>query len=304
MTLSSHWPSAAGLALGYLADRVFGDPRRCHPVAAFGATASWLETRCYADTQAAGVLHTGALVGAAAGLGAALERLIANRSAATVITTAAATWVVLGGRSLSREAATISAQLSSAKLTAARNQVRNLVGRDTADLSTEEVARATVESVAENASDAVVAPLLWGALAGLPGLLGYRAVNTLDAMIGHRSARYRRFGWAAARWTISSTGSRARLAAAGGRHLGAAGWWLPPTWLSTWSGATPASIRSPNAGVVEAAFAGALNVRLGGRNVYHGRVEDRGILADGRTVQVADIAQGAPPCATAVSLSA
>jgi adenosylcobinamide-phosphate synthase len=301
MTLSSHWPSAAGLALGYLADRVFGDPRRCHPVAAFGATASWLETRCYADTQAAGVLHTGALVGAAAGLGAALERLIANRSAATVITTAAATWVVLGGRSLSREAATISAQLSGAKLTAARNQVRNLVGRDTADLSTEEVARATVESVAENASDAVVAPLLWGAFAGLPGLLGYRAVNTLDAMTGHRSARYGRFGWSAARLDDLANWIPARLAAL------AAALWAPLV------GGTPdmaiAVVRrdasqhpSPNAGVVEAAFAGALNVRLGGRNVYDGRIEDRGILGKGRTVQVADIAR-ANRLTNAVSLS-
>src|SRR5205823_5205943 len=78
-------------------------------------------------------------------------------------------------------------------------RVRNLVGRETAGLSAAEVARAAVESVAENTSDAVVAPLFWGVVAGVPGLLCYRAVNTLDAMIGHRSARYLRFGWAAAR---------------------------------------------------------------------------------------------------------
>src|SRR5215217_7326795 len=135
----------------------------------------------------------------AAALGAALERLIANRPVTTMMTTAIATWTVLGGRSLSREAATIAAQLANGQLPAAREQVRHLVGRETAELSTEEVVRATVESLAENASDAVLAPLLWGALAGLPGLLGYRAVNTLDAKIGHRSARYLRFGWAAAR---------------------------------------------------------------------------------------------------------
>ena len=173
----------------------------------------------YADQQAAGLLHTGALVGAAAGLGAVLERLIADRATATVLSTAAATWAVLGGRSLSREAATIAAQLTTQNLAAARDQVRHLVGRDTAELSTGEVARATVESLAENASDAVVAPLLWGALAGLPGLLGYRAANTLDAMIGHRSPRYRRFGWAAARLDDLANWVPARLAA-----LAAAAW--------------------------------------------------------------------------------
>ncbi len=215
-----------GLGLGYLADRVFGDPRRGHPVAAFGTAASWLEARCYADRQIAGLLHAGTLVGAATGFGAGLERLIANRSAATVITTAAATWAVLGGRSLSREAATVAGQLADrAAGVAARSQVRHLVGRDTAELSTEEVARATVESLAENASDAVVAPLLWGAFAGLPGLLGYRAVNTLDAMIGHRTPRYLRFGWAAARLDDLANWVPARRGRTGSRRLGTAGRW-------------------------------------------------------------------------------
>ena len=113
-------------------------------------------------------MHTAVLVGSAIGLGVALERLIVNRPLITVVTTAAATWAVLGGRSLSREAATVAEQLAEGNLIAARDQVRHLVGRDTAELSTEEVARATVESVAENASDAVVAPLLWGAGAGVP----------------------------------------------------------------------------------------------------------------------------------------
>jgi adenosylcobinamide-phosphate synthase len=302
MTLSRHWASAAGLALGYFADRVFGDPRRGHPVAAFGAAATWLETHTYADRQAAGVLHTAALVGAAAGLGVVLERLIADRATATVLSTAAATWAVLGGRSLSREAATIAGQLTSQNLAGAKDQVRHLVGRDTAELSTEEVARATVESVAENASDAVVAPLLWGAFAGLPGLLGYRAANTLDAMIGHRSPRYLRFGWAAARLDDLANWVPARVAAA-----------AAATWAPLVGGTAGKAIRvvrrdadqhpSPNAGVVEAAFAGALDIRLGGRNRYSGAIEDRGTLGDGRTVQIADIAR-ASRLAGAVSISA
>jgi adenosylcobinamide-phosphate synthase len=302
MTLSRNWPSAAGLALGYLADRVFGDPHRGHPVAVFGAAAGWLERRCYADRHGAGLMYTTALVGAAAALGAAFERLPARHSAAKMLTTAVVTWTVLGGRSLAREAATIAKQLSDGELMAARVQVRNLVGRDTAELSADEVARATVESVAENASDAVVAPLLWGAVAGLPGLLGYRAANTLDAMIGHRSRRYRRFGWAAARLDDLLNWVPARLAA-----LGAA------ACAPVVAGSAEHAIRvvrrdagqhpSPNAGVIEAAFAGALDVRLGGSNVYGGSVEDRGILGDGRMPQVADIAR-ASHLANAVCVSA
>ncbi|HJY43470.1 MAG TPA: cobalamin biosynthesis protein [Propionibacteriaceae bacterium] len=302
MTLSRHWPSAVGLAVGYLADRVVGDPGRGHPVAGFGAAASWLEARCYADRRAAGVVHTGALVGAVIALGAVSERLISNRSLATVVTTAAATWAVLGGRSLSREAATVAGQLAAGNLLQARDQVRHLVGRETAELSTEQVARATVESVAENASDAILAPLLWGAVAGLPGLLGYRAVNTLDAMIGHRSPRYLRFGWAAARLDDLANWVPARLAA-----LAAAAW--APLVGGTAGRAIDVVRRdagrhpSPNAGVVEAAFAGALDIQLGGRNAYHGTVEDRGTLGTGRPVTVADI-ERADRLAAAVSLSA
>jgi adenosylcobinamide-phosphate synthase len=302
MTLSRNWPSAAGLALGYLADRVFGDPRMGHPVAVFGAAAGWLERRSYADRHGAGLMHTAALVGTAATVGAALERLTAHHSAAKILATAVATWTVLGGRSLAREAETIAQQLSDGELMAARIQVRNLVGRDTAALSADEVARATVESVAENASDAVVAPLLWGAVAGLPGLLGYRAVNTLDAMIGHRSPRYCRFGWAAARLDDLLNWVPARLAACG-----------VAAWAPVVAGSAEDAIRvvrrdagqhpSPNAGVIEAAFAGALDVRLGGSNVYGGTVEDRGILGDGRTAQAADIAR-ASRLANAVCITA
>jgi adenosylcobinamide-phosphate synthase len=187
-------------------------------------------------------------------------------------------------------------------LIAARDRVRHLVGRDTAELSTEEVARATVESVAENTSDAIVAPLLWGAVAGLPGLLGYRAANTLDAMIGHRSARYLRFGWAAARLDDLANWVPARLAA-----LAAAAW--APLVGGTARDAIDVVRRdasrhpSPNAGVVEAAFAGALDVQLGGQNAYHGTVEDRGTLGGGRPVAVADIAR-ARRLAEALSISA
>jgi len=288
--LASRGLAAAGLALGYLADALVGDPRRFHPVAGFGRVAAGLERVTYADSRTAGVAHVAVLVGASVGLGAGLQRLGHRHSVALTTVVAAATWTVLGGRSLRHEAATVAGQLGAGDLAAARAQVRNLVGRDPSALAPDEIARATVESVAENTSDAVVAPLFWGAVAGVPGLLGYRAVNTLDAMVGHRSPRYARFGWGAARLDDLVSWVPARLA-------GLAGALAAPLVGGSPAAAGRAMRRdagrhpSPNAGVVEAAFAGALGVRLGGRNVYQGRVEDRGILGDGRAVEVDDIAR-------------
>jgi len=148
--------------------------------------------------------------------------------------------------------------------------------------------RATVESVAENTSDAAVAPLFWGAVAGLPGLLAYRAANTLDAMVGYRSARHLRFGWAAARFDDVLNWLPARATAAltvlTAPLVGAspAGAWR--AWQRD-----GAAHPSPNAGRCEAALAGALGVRLGGRNVYGERVEERPGLGDGQPPVRGDI---------------
>src|SRR5699024_4241610 len=189
--------------------------------------------------------------------------------------TAAATWAVLGGATLAHEARAVEQHLAGGDLTAARAQVTHLVGRDPESMGADDVARATVESVAENTSDAVVAPLLWGAAAGPAGLLGYRAVNTLDAMVGHRSARYERFGWASARVDDAASLVPARLTALLAVLLGG----RPSAAVRAWRRDARAH-PSPNAGPVEAAFAGALGIRLGGVNVYRGAVEDRGALGD------------------------
>ena len=189
---------AAGLVLGAAADAVLGDPRRGHPVAGFGVVAAALERRGYADRWGAGVRHVAVLVGGAVAVGAVAERA-ARGPVARAAVTALATWVVLGGTSLAREGAALAVELDRDDLAAARARLPGLCGRDPSTLDAGGLARAGTESMAENTSDAVVAPLLWGALAGVPGLLGYRAVNTLDAMVGHRSPRYARFGWAAAR---------------------------------------------------------------------------------------------------------
>ncbi len=285
-------PLPAGLALGFLADQLFGDPRRAHPVAGFGQLAARLEGRTYGDSRLRGAGHVGLLVGGAAGLGLGLDRLTRERPALRLLVVAASTWTVLGGRSLQREAGMIAGQLGRDDLAAARIQIRNLVGRDPSRLDAAEIARACVESVAENTSDAVVAPLFWGAVAGVPGLLAYRAVNTLDAMVGHRSPRYLRFGWAAARLDDGANWLPARvcglltlLVAPAVRGSAAGGW---RAWRRD-----AARHPSPNAGVVEATVAGVLGVQLGGTNVYEGVAEDRGTLGGSRPVTAADIAPAA-----------
>ena len=284
--------TAAGLALGAAADVLLADPRRGHPVAGFGRTAGALEHRVWRNSRGAGAAYAAGLVGAATALGATLDRATQGRPAARVLVTAAATWTVLGGTSLGRAAGRMSETLQAGDLAGARAALPALAGRDPSALDEAELARATVESVAENTADAAVAPLFWGTVAGLPGLLGYRAVNTLDAMVGHRSARYERFGWAAARLDDVANWMPARLTAAltvacaplaGGSSGGA---------LRAWR-RDGAAHPSPNAGRCEAAMAGALGVRLGGRNVYGSRVEDRPELGDGPRPGTADIARAA-----------
>jgi adenosylcobinamide-phosphate synthase len=193
-----HGPSPPALAAGVAADLLLADPRRGHPVAGFGAVAAAAERAVHRDSRLAGTAYAVVLTGAAAALGRAVERSLPG-SLPTAGATALATWAVVGGTSLRREAHEMSRLLEAGDLDAARQRLSHLCGRDPAGLDEAGLARATVESVAENTSDAVVGPLVWGAIGGVPGLLAYRAVNTLDAMVGHRSPRYERFGWAAAR---------------------------------------------------------------------------------------------------------
>lgn len=207
------------------------------------------------------------------------------RNGARVALTAATVWAVLGGTSLGREARAVGGALTAGDLDVARERLPHLCGRDPQALDGPQMARAVVESVAENTSDAVVGALVWGALGGVPGLVAFRAVNTLDAMVGHKSPRHLRFGWASARLDDLAGWPGSRLTAAltvlaGPDRRGALRAWRAD------GGAHP----SPNAGPVEASFAGALGVRLGGTLAYGGRVEHRPVLNDGAPpVAVADI---------------
>jgi adenosylcobinamide-phosphate synthase len=178
--------------------------------------------------------------------------------------------------------------LEDGDLPGARDRLSHLCARDATGLMANDLARASVESLAENTSDAVVAPLLWGAVAGVPGLLGYRALNTLDAMVGYRSGRYLRFGWASARLDDLANLVPARVAAA---LTVAAAPVVGGSCVEAWRVWRRDGSRhpSPNAGPVEAASAGALGVTIGGSNVYGGLPEDRGTLGDGPAVVVADL---------------
>ncbi|MEU8802661.1 cobalamin biosynthesis protein [Spirillospora sp. NPDC048819] len=273
--------SGEGLVLGVALDALFGDPKKWHPVAGFGRVASVAERFSYGDSRWRGIVHTGVLVGGAGVLGVGLQAVARGRVAHALMT-AGVTWVVLGGTSLGREGLVMARVLERGDLEAARGRLSHLCARDPSGLDAEGLARAVVESVAENTSDASVAPLVWGAVGGVPGLLMYRAVNTLDAMVGYRNPRYERFGWAAARLDDVANWVPARVtgvlvAALSGR----AAWRV----LLRDGGKHP----SPNAGRCEAAFAGALGVRLGGVNEYGGRVERRPEMGDGRAPEVRDI---------------
>ncbi len=285
------WSAGAGLAGGLLLDHLVGDPRRGHPVAAFGRLAGASERLLYADARLPGTVHAALLVGVATALGV-IGHGAGRTTPARVALTALGTWSVVGGTTLRREAAVMSSLLERDDLPAARQRLSHLCGRDARHLDAGGLARATVESVAENTSDAHVGPLVWGALLGAPGLLGYRAVNTLDAMVGHRSERYRHFGWASARADDVANLVPARLAASLAAAFAPLVGGRPPAALQVWwrdGGKHP----SPNAGRVEAAFAGALGRRLGGPVTYAGRLDPRTTLGDGPTPEPADIARAA-----------
>jgi adenosylcobinamide-phosphate synthase len=276
---------AYGAAAGLLGDLLLGDPRRGHPVAAFGRAAGAVERVLWRDHRGWGAVHTAVCVGGAVSSAALAASAVRRSRTASVALTAAATWAVVGGTSLAREARTIALALEAGDVAGARARLPHLCGRDPQALDADAIARAVVESVAENTSDAVVGALVWGAVAGVPGLLGFRAVNTLDAMVGHRSPRYRRYGWASARLDDLAGWPGARLTAA----LAAVAGGDPRGAVRAWR-ADAAKHPSPNAGPVEASFAGALGVRLGGTLSYGGRVEHRPVLnAGGRAVRAGDI---------------
>ncbi|MFW2210476.1 cobalamin biosynthesis protein [Corynebacterium amycolatum] len=276
------WRRGAAIAAGYALDRIFADPTNHHPVAIYGQAVSKLERRIYADSKARGVAFTTIAVAAPVVLTAAVSTV------APTLALTATTWASLGGTTLRRTGERMADRLSAGDIDASRELVPWLCSRDPEALDADGIARATVESLAENTSDAVTGTLMWGAIAGAPGVVAHRAVNTLDAMVGYRNDRYRQFGWASARLDDVAGFLPARLTAvatvvAGPNRRQA---------LAAWQ-RDASNHPSPNAGVVEASAAGALGLQLGGKTVYLSGVEMRPVLGGGRAPAVADVRRAA-----------
>lgn len=264
---------SAALAIGL--DRVLGEPPITpHPIAAFGTWMKRVEAALYESDRRRGVAHLG--VGVATG---ALAGILMRS------TTLAATLSV-AGNALDAAAAEVEAALLAGDLDRARAALPALVGRDPSHLDEREIARAVVESLAENTVDAVVAPAMWAAVGGAPATLAYRAINTLDAMVGHRNERYGRFGWASARTDDIANFVPARIAAACVIAARPAAARDIVTAIRRDAPAHP----SPNGGVIESAFAVALGIRLGGPSDYGGVIELRPTLGRGRPADPTDIA--------------
>ncbi len=261
-------------AAGLLLDRLAGEPpAETHPVAWFGRAMERLEARLWGDSRGRGITYAaaGILLGLLAG------RLL--RSTATAVALTAA------GRELRRVAGRVGEMALDGDVDGARAALPALVGRDPTDLDASGVAAAVIESVAENSVDAVIAPTFWAVVAGAPGAVAYRAINTMDAMVGHRNERYGKFGWAAARLDDLANYLPARIFAV-----------LVAAVAPARAGAVLATVRSdapahpsPNAGVAEAAMAGALGRELGGPLRYGSTAENRPVLGTGPRPTPADV---------------
>jgi len=268
----------AALALDWL----LGDPRWLpHPVTGIGKLIAWLERKLY------GFLAKrlgGIILAASVTLGAAALTWCVTAAAWQVhpwLGYAAHTWLIsttLAVKGLKDAAMEVYHPLMRGDLEEARSKTGMIVGRDTEHLDGPELTRAAVETVAENTTDAFVAPLLYALLGAAPLAMFYRAANTLDSMVGYRNAKYARFGWASARLDDALNWIPARVA---GVLLLAAAWLYPhgsatDAWKS-WR-AFAHLHPSPNSGIPEAAVAGALGIRLGGVNRYGGIVSERAYL--------------------------
>ena len=278
------WVVAAALIL----DALLGEPpERLHPTVWMGRAISACERPALGlstarSRRAAGVLLAAVLPAAAFLSGRSLLR--AAPGGVRPALEAALISTTLSLRGLGASALSVRPELADGRLGAARSRVGEFVGRDTADLSEPEICRAAVESVAENTSDGVVGPMFYGLLFGAPGALAYKAINTVDSMVGYTNPRHRDLGWAGARLDDLANLFPARLTVL----AVAASCPFPGKVLATALRYGPLT-SSPNAGYAEAAFAGALNLRLGGTNRYGG-VERRGpTLGDGRPPDADDI---------------
>ncbi|MCK1455493.1 cobalamin biosynthesis protein CobD [Bradyrhizobium sp. 35] len=289
---------AGAMAVAMMVDALLGWPlwlfaRIGHPVTWLGGLISAIDTSWNrpsdppAFRRAAGLAGALVVIALAVALGWVLQSLLPLGLIQLVLVGVLA-WPLIALRSLHDHVVAVANPTRAGDIAAAREAVSRIVGRDPATLDEAGVARAAIESLAENASDGIVAPVFWGALFGLPGILGYKAINTLDSMIGHRNERHEAFGWAAARIDDVANFIPARL-------TGFLFVLLAPRRSEALSCMTRDARRhrSPNAGWPEAAMAGALGVRLSGPRIYHGSITNELWLNEAaRDPLAADIDRG------------
>jgi adenosylcobinamide-phosphate synthase len=257
-----------------------------HPVTWIGALLGGLDRLLNRDVAApirrgAGIVTIAVVLGAIGTIAFVIQHLLL-RLPLGIFALAIVASSMIAQRSLYRHVANVAAALEKQDLGAGRAAVSHIVGRDTAALDAAGVARAAIESIAENFSDAIVAPVFWMVIAGLPGAALYKAINTADSMIGHRTPRYAAFGWAAARLDDVVNLPASRLAAL--LLFAAAAMQKDARPAEAWRAVAhdAARHRSPNAGYPEAAMAGALGLSLAGPRRYAGVTIDDAMMGDGR----------------------
>lgn len=286
------------LLLALLLEAWLGYPQRLvdaigHPVIWIGRLIGALERRLnrpsfvFALRRALGVVAMLVIAGAATLAGFALQAALGTLPVLGLLVTALVASSLLAQRSLHEHVARVADALEAGGLTAGRDAVSHIVGRDPDSLDEAGVARAAIESLAENFSDGVVAPAFWLGVGGLAGAALYKAVNTADSMIGHRSERYLAFGWASARLDdlLNLPASRLSALLLTGAAAITPGMDARGAWRAVWRDAR--HHRSPNAGWPEAAMAGALGLSLAGPRAYGGVVVQDRCMGDGRRAATA-----------------
>lgn len=277
---------ALGCAVALLLDRWLGElPNRWHPLVGFGRVAKYIETLCYPTHGSATAQRSWGIVALLLLLlpWAVLAWYISRQPWLGWPLSIVLLYLAIGARSLEQHALAIWEALQASDLATARERVGWIVSRDTRQLDEQGVSLATIESVLENGCDAIFGALFWFMVAGAPGVVLYRLANTMDAMWGYRSQRYLHFGWAAARFDDALNWIPARLTALSYTLMGDRGtaWRCWQTQGRSW--------KSPNAGPVMAAGAGALQLQLGGAASYFGESVQRPPLGEGLAPQASDI---------------
>ncbi|GGK68227.1 adenosylcobinamide-phosphate synthase CbiB [Amphritea balenae] len=280
------------LLLALLLDLLFQEPARYHPLVGFGNLASWLEKQL--NTGAAngrikgrisGLVAWGLIVGPPTLFFFWLEALIAESEALQLLVGGLMLYLAIGWQSLLSHGLAIAKPLAAGRMVDARQAVSMIVSRDTRELDEQAIAGAATESMLENGSDAIFSAIFWFCLLGIPGVVLYRLSNTLDAMWGYKNERFLQFGWAAARIDDLLNFIPARLTALSYALMG-----QTRISLAAWR-QQAGNWKSPNAGPVMAAGAGAINVSLGGAAIYHGQLQERPPLGpqDGPTASAKSI---------------